>query len=227
MAEDIVLQVPVNGMGPVDVTMQDPPPGAWEAEVTDIAVKTKQGEGGGKTSIHITVNIVEPGPAQGISTMGFIGTDWSKDFNVKHFVNLFTGIMEKLGKSPEEIKAKLAGVVQLPVSNLKGKRCFIYVKAAPDELDDQGRKPFADKNFITMRQYEAAKKTGVIIQMQKKVDAAGGAAAGGVPVAGNVPPKPQAAGAATGAAQNGAAPTPSAPVPPQPTQGSPVGDLFG
>ena len=98
MAEDIVLQVPVNGMGPVDVTMQDPPPGAWEAEVTDIAVKTKQGEGGGKTSIHITVNIVEPGPAQGISTMGFIGTDWSKDFNVKHFVNLFTGIMEKLGK---------------------------------------------------------------------------------------------------------------------------------
>ena len=224
MAEDIVLNVPVNGMGPVDVTMQDPPPGAWEAEITDVAVKTKQGEGGGKTSIHVTVNIVEPGPAQGISTMGFIGTDWSKDFNVKHFVNLFTGIMEKLGKSPEEIKTKLAGVVQLPVSNLKGKRCFIYVKAAPDELDDQGRKPFADKNFITMRQYEAAKKTGVIIQMQKKVE---GAAAGGagVQTSGATPPKPQGAPAQNGTAGGAASiPQPSTPSTPQ---GSPVGDLFG
>jgi hypothetical protein len=219
MAEEIVLNVPVNGMGPVDVTMQDPPPGAWEAEITDVVVKTKQGEGGGKTTMHVTVSICEPGPAQGITTMGFIGTDWSKDFNVKHFVNLFTGIMQKLGKTDEEIKAKLVGVVQLPLSNLRGKHCFIFVKSAPDEVDEFGRKPFADKNFITMKQYEAAKKAGTVIASKPKNGATAGAtapagAAGGPPV-----PAPGA----------GAIPSSGGPPPPTPGAGAgaAIGDLFG
>jgi hypothetical protein len=217
---DVILNIPVNGKGPVDVMMQDPPAGAYEVEIMEASEHRKGGQADGSVSIEINVAIVEAGsPAVGMATRIYLGTDWSKAFNIGHFVNLFTGILQKAGKSAEDIKAKLAQpLIQIPISSFVGKRAFIIVKAAPDELDAQGRPKLADKNFMTMVQYEQAKKT---------------IAAVGAPAA------KRSNGAQPGAAQTvgGPAPvvtgtTPPAPstgaIPPAPSAtGTPViGDLF-
>lgn len=208
---DVTLMVPVNGKGPVDVTQQDPPAGAYEVEIQGADEHKKLAEGVERLSYEFTISIVESGsPALGISTRLYLGADFSKPFNVGHFVNLFTGVMQKLGKSPEEIKAKLAGNVQLPLSSFVGKRAFVYVKAAPDELDAQGRKALADKNFVTLPMYEAAKKT---------------IAALGPPKA----PSRTAGAPATNGATGGPGPVPGGPAPV--TGGAagtsaPIGDLF-
>lgn len=213
---DITLNVPVNGMGPVDVMMQDPPPGVYLVEITEAQEHAKKNEPD-KKSAEITCTVAE-GEAAGIATRIYLGIDFTKAFNIGHFVNLFTGVMQNLGKSAEEIKAKLAGPVQIPLSAFKGKKTWIIVKAAPDTLDEQGRKPLADKNFVTREQAEQAKKSIALLGMPAPRKAA----------ASTVPPT--ATPPTTGASVvNGAtgAPTPSAP--PPPTQGATpaLGDLFG
>ena len=217
MAEDYMIQCPVNGAGPVDVLMQDPPAGAYLGEITACDKHTKTE--GGKTSIQFTVAVAEPGPAQGIMTRVWIGTNWAESFNVGHFVNMFAGVMENLGKTPDEIKAKLAAMVSVPTSALVGKKCFLLVKPAPEELDAQGRRPFADKNFVTRAQYESAKKLAATMGLQAPAKKAAAAAppadAFGSPA--TAPPA-----ASTG---NGANATP--PPPPAAAAGAPVGDLFG
>lgn len=216
MSEEITIQVPVNGTGPVDVTMQDPPAGPFLVEIMSIEKKTKPENG--KTSLEFSVAIAE-GEAQGITTRIWIGTDWSKKFNVAHFVNLYTGILEKLGKTPDEIKGKLQGVVTAPLAQFVGKKCFVLVKAAPDELDEQGRRQFADKNFITSAQYEAVKKAaalgGQIAKTQTKTATGTASATAGMGTP-SAPPVP-------GATQNG---TTTPPPIPQPGAGAAIGDLF-
>ena len=218
-----VISCPVNGAGPVDVLMQDPPAGAYLGVITAAARHKTTKAGVVTTSIETSVSIVEDGPAQGMSSRIYIGEDWSKKFNVGHFVNLFVGICENAGRTAEEIKSRLAGVIELPFDQLPGKKVFIVVKPAPEELDAQGRRQFSDKNFVTKAQYEQA----------KKIQATIGIAAPAKKAAGPVPTPADAFGAPAPAA-NGAGPTPNGtgPTPPVPTvagaaAGASLGDLFG
>lgn len=203
---EFVIGVNINGRGPVDVMMQDPSPGPHMGEIVDVRQVTKEGEGG-KTTLRFTVTDVEEGsPTRGITCQIVIGTDWSKDFNVQHLVNLLLG----MGANPEKIK----GTVELKPAMFKGRRAPFYVKAAPEEVDDQGRKQFANKNWITPGMYEAAKRAAVVAGVQAKVSSA------------------PAGATATGAqASAPAASTPPVVPPPQANAGSTpavgIGDLFG
>jgi hypothetical protein len=215
---DVVLNVPVNGASPVDMMRQDPPPGAYEVEITATSDHTKKGDTSGKISYEFRFSIVEPCPAQGIGTSLYMGSDWTEPMNVGHFVNLYTGVMEHLGKTPEEIKAKLAGTVQAPLSAFVGKHAFVIVKPVPDELDAQGRKKLADKNFVTKTQYVQLKKTIAALGMQTpppKTATATAPTGGPAPVNG-----------ATGAAGTIATGGPIPPPPPGAAGTPAIGDLF-
>ena len=153
MAEnyDFTIQVNINGLGPVDVMMADPSPGPHMMEILDVKLVTAEKEGE-KTTLRFSLMDVEEGSiTKGISTMCVLGTDWTKEFNVRHLVNLLMGMGAKADR--------LKGVVSLSAALLRGKRVPVYVKAPPDELDELGRKRFANKNFITLDMYEAAKRS--------------------------------------------------------------------
>jgi hypothetical protein len=150
---DFAIQVNINNLGPVDVMTDDPTPGPHMAEIIDLRQVTSDGEGGsGKTTLRFSLMDIEPDSlTRGIVTGLVIGTDWSKDFNVQHVVNLLLGI----GANP----AKVKGVVTLSPKALIGQKCPIYVKAPPAEFDENGKRQYANKNFITPGMYEAAKRT--------------------------------------------------------------------
>ena len=122
--------------------------------------------------------------------------------------------MQARGKADAEIAAALTGNVQMPLSAFKGKRAYMYVKAAPDELDAQGRQKLADKNFVTKPQYEQAKRVIATLGAPKApVKTANGTA--GAQTAGT-PTPPAAPGATAGG-----------PTPPPPGTTPGIGDLFG
>ena len=150
---DFAIAVNINNLGPVDVMMDDPSPGPHMAEIVDVRQVTSDGEGGtGKTTLRFSVmDIEETSVTRGIITGLVVGTDWSKDFNVQHIVNLLLG----MGAARDKVK----GVVTLTPKALIGKKCPIYVKAPPSEFDENGKRQYANKNFITLEMYEAAKRT--------------------------------------------------------------------
>jgi hypothetical protein len=152
---DFDIQVNVGSGVPIDVMMQDPSEGAHQVEIMAVRMVTKEGENG-KTSLRFSVSDIEPGsPTFGVQTQVVIGTDWSKPFNVGHLVNSLLSI----GASPDKVK----GIIRVVPGIWIGKKAHIYVKAKPEgELDADGKKTFADKNFITPSQYEAAKKAATL-----------------------------------------------------------------
>jgi hypothetical protein len=145
------LQVNIGTQGPVDVMMEDPCEGPHAVEILDVRMVTKEGEGG-KTSLRFSVADVEPGsPTLGVQTMVVVGTDFAKPFNLGHLVNALLSI----GCAPEKIK----GTITVHPGVFRGRRGYIYVKAAAQgEIDDAGRPLRANKNFVTPAMYEAAKK---------------------------------------------------------------------
>jgi len=150
---DFAIAVNINNLGPVDVMMDDPTPGPHMVEIIDVRQVTSDGEGGsGKTTLRFSLmDIEESSLTRGIITGLVMGTDWSKDFNVQHVVNLLLGI----GAPKDKIK----GVITLSPKALVGKKCPIYVKAPPAEFDENGKRQYANKNFVTPEMYEAAKRT--------------------------------------------------------------------
>jgi hypothetical protein len=144
--------VNVRGLGPVDVSMADPSPGAHTVLITDMWKESN--EKSGKTTYRFSVTDTEPGSTSaGVQTMIMIGCDAAKDFNVQHLVNCLLSI----GCAPEKIQ----GVVQgIRPALFKGRPAFIFVKAAPEgEVDEETGKPKRDnKNFVTPQQYESLKK---------------------------------------------------------------------
>jgi hypothetical protein len=157
------ITIPLANTPPVDVTFQDPPGGAWEAEITDAREVTADEQGGsGKKTLRFQASIIEE-PIRGLSTQLVIGTDWEagKRFNARHARNLCEGLHTAEGKyiPPEALNKAL------PVTRAMfvGKRCFILVKSAAEgAVDDQGRPARADKNFITKGMYENAKRAMLI-----------------------------------------------------------------
>jgi hypothetical protein len=144
--------VNVRGLGPVDVSMADPSPGAHAVLITDMWKESN--EKSGKTTYRFSVTDTEPGsPSAGVQTMVMIGCDASKDFNVQHLVNCLLSI----GCAPEKIRGVVPGIQP---ALFKGRPAFIYVKAAPEgEIDEETGKPKRDnKNFVTPAQYESLKK---------------------------------------------------------------------
>jgi hypothetical protein len=150
---DFAIAVNINTLGPVDVMMDDPTPGPHMVEIIDVRQVTSDGEGGsGKTTLRFSLmDIEESSLTRGIITGLVMGTDWSKDFNTQHVVNLLLGI----GAPKDKVK----GVITLSPKALVGKKCPIYVKAPPAEFDENGKRQFSNKNFITPEMYEAAKRT--------------------------------------------------------------------
>ena len=150
---DFAIAVNINNLGPVDVMMDDPTPGPHMVEIIDVRQVTSDGEGGsGKTTLRFSLmDIEESSLTRGIITGLVMGTDWSKDFNVQHVVNLLLGI----GAPKDKIK----GVITLSPKARVGKTCPIYVKAPPAEFDENGKRQYANKNFVTPEMYEAAKRT--------------------------------------------------------------------
>jgi hypothetical protein len=144
--------VNVRGLGPVDVSMADPSPGAHAVLITDMWKESN--EKSGKTTYRFSVTDTEPGsPTAGVQTMIMIGCDVAKDFNVQHLVNCLLSI----GCAPEKIQGVIQGIRP---ALFKGRPAFIYVKAAPEgEVDEETGKPKRDnKNFVTPQQYESLKK---------------------------------------------------------------------
>jgi hypothetical protein len=156
---DFAIQVNINNLGPVDVMMDDPSPGPHMAEIVDVRQVTSDGEGGsGKTTLRFSLMDVEENSlTRGIITGLVVGTDWSKDFNVQHIVNLLLG----MGANREKVK----GVITLSPKNLISKKCPIYVKAPPAEFDENGKRQYSNKNFITLEMYEAAKRTRIAMRV--------------------------------------------------------------
>jgi hypothetical protein len=157
--------VNVRGLGPVDVSMADPSPGAHAVLITDMWKESN--EKSGKTTYRYSVTDTEPGsPTAGVQTMVMIGCDASKDFNVQHLVNCLLSI----GCAPEKIRGVVQGICP---ALFKGRPAFIYVKAAPEgEIDEETGKPKRDnKNFVTPQQYESLKKA----ESMKSVAGANGA----------------------------------------------------
>jgi hypothetical protein len=150
---EFAIQVNINSLGPVDVMQDDPSPGPHMVEIVDVRQVTSDGEGGsGKTTLRFSLmDIEETSITRGIITGLVIGTDWSKDFNVQHVVNLLHGI----GADPSKVK----GVITLSPKALVGRKCPIYVKAPPAEFDENGKRQYSNKNFITPGMYEAAKRS--------------------------------------------------------------------
>lgn len=176
---DFSIQVNIQNLGPVDVMLDDPSPGPHMTEITDVRLVTNDNEGGtGKTTLRFSVmDVEENSMTRGIITGVVIGTDWSKDFNTQHMVNLLLG----MGANKDKVK----GVVTLVPKNFLGKRCPIYVKAPPAEVDENGKRQFANKNFITLEMYEAAKRSRAAMQKLPAANqpqiAANGPMSGAVP----------------------------------------------
>jgi hypothetical protein len=144
--------VNVRGLGPVDVSMADPSPGAHAVLITDMWKESN--EKSGKTTYRFSVTDTEPGSTSaGVQTMIMIGCDAAKDFNVQHLVNCLLSI----GCAPEKIRGVVPGIQP---ALFKGRPAYIYVKAAPEgEVDEETGKPKRDnKNFVTPAQYESLKK---------------------------------------------------------------------
>lgn len=187
MADVIEFNIPVSlaNAAPVDVLMQDPPNGAHEVEIVDVRQVTKDGEGG-KTTLRFAVSIVG-GEAAGMMTQVVVGTDWTKPFNVGHLMNCLTGLHTAEGKFGDP--AKIKGITSVAPQTFKGKRAYIIVKPPAEEVSESGKKNFADKNFLTRDQFEAAKKAaalqGNVIPMAR---ASAGASA--TPGATHTPPAP-------------------------------------
>lgn len=164
---DFELVVPLTGIGPVSIAFQDPPGGAYKVEVAG-AKKVVNEKEGGKTTIHFQVIIIEDGDTKGFPTTIFQGTDWEKghNFNAKLVYNMLSG----MGYPAE----KLTGNLRLLPADLIGKTAYIMVKPAPEgEVDEQGRKRFANKNFITREEYEQVKRmTALAAQVMKSAPAA-------------------------------------------------------
>jgi hypothetical protein len=186
---EFAIQVNINSLGPVDVMQDDPSPGPHMVEIIDVRQVTSDGEGGsGKTTLRFSLmDIEETSLTRGIVTGLIIGTDWSKDFNVQHVVNLLHGI----GADPSKVK----GVITLSPKALVGRKCPIYVKAPPAEFDENGKRQYANKNFITPGMYEAAKRSRAgMARIAPQIPAAN---------------QPQAANGANGATPNGGQPVQS------------------
>ena len=207
--------VNLRGLGPVDVMMEDFTPGGHQCLIMDMWKETKEGEGG-KTTYRFNVVDTEPGSASaGAMAQIVIGTDWTKDFNVGHLINLFMA----LGAKPE----KLTGVVpNITPAVFKGKTAFMFQQAAPEGgVDEEGRRVRGNRNFITKEMYEAAKK------MQ-----AAGRPVGATATAPQRPSTAATAGAppnpANGQAATGSGPVnPTTPPPPQGGAAAELGGLFG
>ena len=166
MADNLDFNVSINldGVSPVDVTMQDPPPGAFEVEIQSARLVTNDKEGGsGKTTIRYGVMIVEDGAAKGLTTEVVCGTDYAKNFNKAHQLNMLKGLHTPDGKYLPD--AGLKGTIQITPQLVTGRRAFMYVKApAEGEMDENtGRAARANKNFVTREMYAQAKKAAVAV----------------------------------------------------------------
>jgi hypothetical protein len=161
------------------IGQMDPPGGPYEVEILDSMQSTD-----GKGTLRYSVVIVEDGPAKGMGTTVFIGTDFTKEFNKDHLANLFEG----MGIEPSKLKGKIS----LKPETVKGRHAFLRVLPAPEgEVDDQGRKKLADKSFITKAQYLQEKKALAVVGAAGSAPVTRGAPANGA--TGNAAPPPPAA----------------------------------
>jgi hypothetical protein len=142
------------GAVPVDVTMSDPPGGPYQVQI--LASKQVTNDKSGKTSNQVDVTIIEEGPAKGMTTRLFLGTDYSKPFNVGHVANLLLGCGVP--------RTALVGRVTLRPDMIKGRKCFIFVREPMDgEVDEEtGRPARANKNFITKEQYDQLRSAAAL-----------------------------------------------------------------
>lgn len=148
------LVVPLTGVGPASVAFQDPPGGAYKVEIVGVKQVTKEEEGG-KTNVHFQVIITEECDVKGFPTTIVQGTDWAKPFNAKLIHNLLSGM-----GFPSD---KITGHLRLVPSNFIGKTAYMFVRPAPEgEVDEQGRKKWANKNFMTREEYEQVKRMAVL-----------------------------------------------------------------
>jgi hypothetical protein len=139
------------GVAPLDVTLEDPPTGAYEVEIEEC--RPLHNARTGKKSFRFDVRLVGDSPSRGVRTTVFIGTDFTKPFNAAHVANLCIGI-----GMPAEA---LHGLVKLKAQNFVGRRAFIYVREPREnEVDeDTGRPARGNRNFITREIYDRVRRS--------------------------------------------------------------------
>jgi len=141
------------GVTPLNPARIDVATGAYTVKILDCEEATgRVGEdgSGGKLSIRYQCMITEDGASKGLPLLIVIGTDWSKEGNKKHLFNCLVGT----GVPPEALN----GPKTIGNAHFVGKSAYVWVQAPPEgERDDQGRKPFGNKNFITREQYQQLK----------------------------------------------------------------------
>jgi hypothetical protein len=117
-------------------------------------VKIESAEANDKGNVLFTVRSLDE-PALNDTTGIMLGVDDSKKGNRSHYKALCTGVYEAMGQDP----AAITGKVEVDTDDLLGKEAYIYVKHAPEgQLDDQGRRPFPNRNFVTKEFYEAQRR---------------------------------------------------------------------
>ncbi len=199
--QNFKITVPLAGVSPVSLLFRDPPGGCYAVKITAVSQVTSEKEGG-KTTLRFQTLITEECEVRGLPVMVVLGTDWSKPFVLKLYVNLLTS----LGLPAEALNQN----VELTPGYFIGKTAYVLVVPAPEgEVDEQGRKRFADKNFVTREDYEMSKRAAALLATP---------AANQPQVAANQPMIAQPRAAAAGSAP--------VPVPPAPTGGVDLSTMF-
>jgi len=154
MADGWEIECDLRGLPPVDVLNAELAPGPHKAQILGCR-EVRADDVNKKGSLRFSVlDIEETSLSQGMQAQVVIGTDYSKDFNCQHTVNLLHGI----GANPEKVKS----IKRLSSKMFEGKSCYIYVKAAVGEVDELGRKPLQQINFVTAEMYLAAKRAAKV-----------------------------------------------------------------
>lgn len=146
MGNPFTIAADFKGINPFDPTaFEEPPAGPHEVEILSAEQSTEK-----KQSFFFNVRIKE----SGMTTNIVVGSDMNKDGNRKHAKALIVGMLQAAGKPATAAD----GPLQIPSDQFVGKTAFIYVKPAPEgEVDEQGRRPFANKNFISKDLFEKLK----------------------------------------------------------------------
>ncbi len=145
---DVTLTADLTGINPFDpLQFEQMPQGAYKVKIEDYEVNDKG-------NILFTVRSYDE-PAKGDTTGIMLGTNFTLKGNKSHYKALATGALQAAGQDPAGANRSLS----VPVSAFVGKDAYIFVKHAPEgEVDEQGRKPFPNRNFVTKEFYEAQRK---------------------------------------------------------------------
>lgn len=198
----MLIDVDMQGTGPMDFTRADFADGPHRGKIQEVQ-DIPEGKG---TYRFMVVDQEEGSPTFGITGQITMGKDWTKRGNRGHLANLLVG----MGLPAD----KVTGHVKMDLEKVIGRDCYFHAKSPlPDaELDELGRTPLQDRNFITKEQYEATKRSQL---------AAKAAMNGATPTNGTAKPAEKAAPKAQVQTQPAATSTPA------PAAGTEdLGDLF-